>query len=65
MVKLVSGTVSLLLIVTVCAALAVPTLSVVLKAIEVGETVTGATAVPCTLTVAEPRLSVIVMVPVC
>lgn len=45
--------------------LAVPTFSAVLKAIEVGETVTGAMAVPCTSTVVEPRLSATVIVPVC
>jgi hypothetical protein len=60
-----SDVVSLLLIVTVCAALGVPTAKVVLNAIEVGETVTGAMAVPCTSTVVDPRLSAIVIVPVC
>jgi hypothetical protein len=54
-----------LVIVTVCAALGVPTAKVVLNAIDVGETVTGAMAVPCTSTVVEPRLSATVIVPVC
>jgi hypothetical protein len=39
-----------LLRVTECGALGVPTLRVVLKVIEVGETVSGLTAVPVTLT---------------
>lgn len=65
MLRPVSATVSWLSIVTVRALLAVPTFSAVLKAIEVGETVTGAMAVPCTSTVVEPRLSATVIVPVC
>lgn len=45
-----SGIVSLLVIVTVCGLLGTPTCSDVLNVIDVGETATGAIAVPCTLT---------------
>jgi hypothetical protein len=66
MLKLVSATDSLLLIVTVWAALAVPTANVVLNAMELGETETGAMAVPCTARDTVSTVpSVTVMVPVC
>ncbi len=49
-----SPTVSLLVMVTVRAALGVPTFNVVLNAIDVGDTVTGVTPVPVRLTVSVP-----------
>jgi hypothetical protein len=63
MLKLFRATVSLLLIVTVRVALGVPTASVVLNAIEAGETVTGAMGVPVKLTTTVPALSPMVIVP--
>jgi hypothetical protein len=50
MLPIATAEVDLLLMVTVWAALAVPTFRVVLKVIEVGDTVSGLTAVPVTLT---------------
>jgi hypothetical protein len=50
MLPIATAEVDLLLTVTVWAALAVPTFRVVLKVIEVGDTVSGLTAVPVTLT---------------
>jgi hypothetical protein len=50
MLPIATAEVDLLLMVTEWAALAVPTFRVVLKVIEVGDTVIGLTAVPVTLT---------------
>ncbi len=56
MLKLVRATVWWLVIVTVCAALGVPTARVVLNAMDVGETATGRIPVPVKLTDRVPRL---------
>jgi hypothetical protein len=67
MLVIARADVLLLVSVTECGWLGVPTLRVVLKAIEVGEALIGVTAVPCTATLCglPIPLYVIEIFPVC